>query len=109
MRKVNLLILASDMGAWLGLNDEIELFTPGFVKHFPAEHVELCWLVGYAFLLFVKRNYVLHAIDFLTEVALVKLRIEDLFVDVLQLCEGEFLGKQLETDRLVFHLVAQGD
>ena len=72
-----------------------------------VEAEELRGAVGSGGGLFRERDEQIHRQDFFAEVAFVERGLQDGFVEVLELREGEFLREQLEADGLVTDFSAQ--
>ena len=69
------------------------------------ETVEPRGPVGHVFLDLVQGDDEVHAQDLLAEIALVERRLQDRFVQPLQLRKGELRRQQFEANRLIAHLV----
>ena len=59
-------------------------------------------------LFFIQGDDVLHPAYFLSEIPFVERCIEDPFINGLKLGEGELFRQEFKANRLVFHLLAQG-
>src|SRR5207253_4888634 len=89
------------------LNLEVEAPFLELLIFFPVEAVESGGAVSDILLHLIEGDEKVHAQDLLAEVALVERRLQDGLVQPLQLGQRELGRQQLETDRLVAHLVLE--